>query len=108
MCSSDLYDRLQLQGVDYDQVWLSRKRKHLVVNIAGTTDRVIIKNWYGDDADQLDALCAGEYQLMRTQVDQLVNAMAVFDIPEGIDAVIPEQARFELEPVLTSVWQLAS
>lgn len=104
----DSYDNLQLQGVDFDQVWLSRKRKHLVVNIAGTKDRIIIKNWYGDDADQLDALTAGDYQLMRNQVDQLVNAMAVFDIPEGVGVIIPEDARTELEPVLTSVWQLAS
>jgi hypothetical protein len=69
---------------------------------------VLIKNWYGDDGDQLDALYAGDHVLMRDQVDQLVNAMAAFDIPDGVGVIIPQEARTELEPVLTSVWQVAS
>jgi Ca2+-binding RTX toxin-like protein len=101
-------DVLQLQEIAHDQVWLSRHRKHLVINVAGTTDRVLIKRWYADEADQLDAIYAGGRVLVRDQVDQLVNAMAAFDVPEGVGVLIPEQTRTELEPVLTSVWQLAS
>tara|TARA_R110001599_G_scaffold353823_1_gene599174 strand:- start:50524 stop:56700 length:6177 start_codon:yes stop_codon:yes gene_type:complete len=102
------YDSLRMEDIDHDQVWLSRKRNHLVVNVAGTTDRVIIKNWYGDGGDQLEGLYAGDYLLMRDQVDQLVNAMAAFDIPEGVGVIIPDETLAEVEPVLTSVWQLAS
>jgi Ca2+-binding RTX toxin-like protein len=107
---TDLYslDVLRMQDIDHDQLWLTRKRKHLVVNIAGSTDRVLIKNWYGDASDQLDVLYAGNHLLMREQVDQLVNAMAAFDIPEGVGVIIPAETRTELEPLLTSVWQLAS
>lgn len=101
-------DILRVEDVDHDQLWLSRKRKHLVVSVAGSADRVLIKNWYGDDGDQLDALYAGDHVLMRDQVDQLVNAMAAFDIPDGVGVIIPQEARTELEPVLTSVWQVAS
>jgi Ca2+-binding RTX toxin-like protein len=104
----DSLDILRVEDVDHDQLWLSRKRRHLVVNIAGSTDRVLIKNWYGEEKDQLDALYAGDRVLMRDQVDQLVNAMAGFDVPEGVGVIIPQETHTELEPVLTSVWQVAS
>ncbi len=100
-------DVLRLEEIDHEQVWLSRKRDHLVMTVAGTTNRVLVKHWYADEANQLDAIHAGDRVLMYAQVDQLVNAMAAFDVPSGVGSVIPQQALTELEPVLTSVWQLA-
>ncbi len=100
-------DTLRIDDLGYDQVWLSRKRDHLVVTVAGTRDRVLVRDWYNDEASQLDAIYAGGHVLMHGQVDQLVNAMAAFDVPDGVGEVISEQARIELEPVLASVWQLA-
>jgi Ca2+-binding RTX toxin-like protein len=102
------FDILQLADVEYDQVWLSRRRDHLVMNIAGSTERVLIRNWYANEESQLDAIYAGGHVLMRDQVDQLVSAMAAFDVPEGVDAFIPGQTALELEPVLTAVWQSAA
>lgn len=101
----DSFDSLRLEGIETDQVWLSRQRKHLAVNILDSNDRILIRGWYADEGDHLDAIYASDGVLMRDQVDQLVNAMAAFDIPEGVDARISEQAREELAPVLASVWQ---
>jgi Ca2+-binding RTX toxin-like protein len=101
-------DILQLADLDHHQVWLSRRRDHLVLNIAGSTDRVLIKDWYLNEASQLDAIYAGDHVLLRDQVDQLVSAMAAFDVPEGVDAIIPGQTALELAPVLSAVWQLAA
>ena len=100
-------DSLRIDDLGYDQLWLSRKRDHLVVTVAGTRDRVLVRDWFNDEASQLDAIYAGDHVLMHGQVDQLVNAMAAFDVPDGVGDVISEQARTELEPVLASVWQLA-
>ena len=100
-------DTLRLDEIDYEQVWLSRKRDHLVMTVAGTTDRVLVRDWYADEANQLDSIDAGDRVLMYNEVDQLVNAMAAFDVPSGVGAIISRQARMELEPVLASVWQLA-
>ena len=77
------------------------------MNVAGTMDRVRIDNWYRSDDAQLDEIRAGDYVLMRDQVDKLVNAMAAFDVPQGVGVVIPDAVRAELEPTLASVWQLA-
>ncbi|MBP6683386.1 MAG: hypothetical protein KA159_08715, partial [Halioglobus sp.] len=101
-------DILQLTDLDFHQVWLSRRRDHLVLNIAGSTDRVLIKDWYLSEASQLDAIHAGGHVLLRDQVDQLVSAMAAFDVPEGVDAIIPGQTALELAPVLSAVWQVAA
>jgi len=103
--SPDSYDVLRLEGIETDQVWLSRQRNHLAVNFADSTDRILVRGWYADEGDQLDAIYASDGVLMRDQVDQLVNAMAAFDVPEGVDARISEEAREELAPVLASVWQ---
>ena len=37
----------------------------------------------------------GPDTLLRNQVDQLVAAMAAFDVPEGVGAVMPPEARTE-------------
>ena len=37
-------------------------------------------------------------------VEQLVNAMAVFDVPQGAGAVIPDDVKEQLQPVLAEVW----
>ncbi|MEE4146356.1 MAG: hypothetical protein V2I26_16245 [Halieaceae bacterium] len=100
-------DILRMDAIGHDQVWLSRKRDHLVLTVAGTRDRILVRDWYNDEANQLDAIYAGGRVLMHGQVDQLVNAMAAFDVPDGVGELVSEQARTELEPVLASVWQLA-
>ena len=104
--NQDSFDVLRLEGIETDQVWLSRRRNHLAVNIAGTTDRILVRDWYVNEGDQLDAIYASDGVLMRDQVDLLVNAMAAFDVPEGVDAMITEEAREELGPVLANVWQM--
>jgi len=103
--SPDSLDVLRLEGIATDQVWLSRVRNHLAVNFTDSTDRILIRGWYADEGDQLDAIYASDGVLMRAQVDQLVNAMAAFDVPEGVDVRISEEAREALVPVLASVWQ---
>ncbi|MCB1732302.1 MAG: hypothetical protein KDI21_17675, partial [Halieaceae bacterium] len=82
--SPDSFDVLRLEGIETDQVWLSRQRNHLAVNFPDSNDRILVRGWYADEGDQLDAIYASDGVLMREQVDQLVNAMAVFDVPEGV------------------------
>jgi Ca2+-binding RTX toxin-like protein len=101
-------DSLQFLDIAYDNVWLSRKAQHLVMNIAGTVQRVLVKNWYAGEEDQLDSIYAGGHVLTRDNVDQLLNAMAAFDVPEGVGSYIPDDVRQELEPVLAAVWQPAA
>jgi Ca2+-binding RTX toxin-like protein len=100
-------DVLKFEGIDHDRLWLLRKHDDLLVRVADSGDQVRVGNWYGNEADQLDALYAGGHVLERNQVDQLVSAMAAFGRPGGEGDIVSQQVREELEPVLASVWQLA-
>ena len=101
-------DRLIVTDIAHDNLWLSRSGDHLLIDVVGTDDRVKISNWFVDDLNQLETVeAASGVYLHRDQVDQLVAAMAAFDVPDGVGAVIPEDTRQQLEPTLTAVWQVA-
>ena len=100
-------DSLVFDNVANDDLWLSRSGDNLIVDVVGTDDWVKVSNWYTDDSNQLDTIEAGNLQLHRDQVDQLVNAMATFDVPDGVGAVVPDDVRQQLEPTLASVWQVS-
>jgi NAD/NADP transhydrogenase alpha subunit len=71
----------------------------------GTDDQVNVVNWYQGDGYQLDVIETEFSQLQKDRVDQLVNAMAQFDVPTGVGAYIPQDTMDQLEPVLSAVWQ---
>ena len=100
-------DTLLFGDVASDDLWLSRSGDNLIVDVVGTDDWVKINDWYADDSNQLDTIEASNLLLHRDQVDQLVNAMAAFDVPDGVGAVVPDDVRQQLEPTLTSVWQVS-
>lgn len=101
-------DALWIYDVAHDDLWLSRNGYDLLIDVVGTTDQVKISNWYFTPDHQLDAIYSNDRVLWRNQVDQLVNAMAGFDVPTGAGAVIPQQIQNALEPTLTAVWQQAA
>jgi len=101
-------DTLIFNDIQHDELWLSRKRNHLFVDVVGSDDQVKIKNWYADEANQVDVIHAADQVLLREQVDLLVSAMASYDVPQGVGAVIPQDARLALEPTLAAAWQNAA
>lgn len=61
---------------------------------------------YGADY-QLDQIEAGSSVLLNNQIDQLVSAMATYDIPLGAGQVIPQSVKDDLSVVLAQTWQAA-
>jgi Ca2+-binding RTX toxin-like protein len=100
-------DELHFSGADYDDLWLSRSGDDLIVDIVGSNDNVQINDWFTHTSDQLDAIYAGDRVLLSNQVDQLVNAMAAYDVPDGVGAVVPQDAQTALDSTLISVWAMA-
>ncbi|MCU7816958.1 MAG: hypothetical protein KZQ81_17605 [Candidatus Thiodiazotropha sp. (ex Rostrolucina anterorostrata)] len=43
--------------------------------------------------------------LLNNQVDQLVAAMASYDVPAGVGNVIPQDVQDSLQPILAENWQ---
>jgi len=103
--AAESHDELNFSNLDYDDLWLSRTRGNLVIDVVGTRDKVTIADWYRRDDHQLDVITTNDHSLQQDQVAQLVNAMAAFDVPSGIGAVIPTEVKTELTPILSASWQ---
>ena len=98
-------DLVVFDDIAYDDLWLSRSGDHLLIDVIGAGDQVKINNWYSDISNQLGLIQASDLSLLHADVDQLVNAMAVFNVSDGVGAVVPEDVRQQLESTLTAVWQ---
>jgi hypothetical protein len=80
----------------------------LRIAIHGTTDEVTIQNWYSAPTTaQVETIQTGNgQQLLNTQVDQLIQAMAGFTQQTGLtwDQAIDAQPQ-AVQTVLAANWQ---
>ncbi|MGH7216335.1 MAG: calcium-binding protein, partial [Nitrospiraceae bacterium] len=86
---------------------VSRQANDLRLAIHGTSDQVVIENWYLGGSRQVEDLQAGNGQhLLNTQVDQLIQAMAGFTQQTGLtwDQAIDQQPQ-DVQTVLAASWQ---
>ncbi|SFK75742.1 calcium-binding protein [Methylophaga sulfidovorans] len=90
--------------ISYDALWFSRSDNDLQINVEGTDDQITISNWYDGTEHQLDQSESGSMVLMNNQIDQLVSAMAAYDVPMGAGNVIPQDVKDNLQPVLANSW----
>ena len=80
-------DTLQLgAGVNQNNLWLQHVGNNLQISIMGSTDQIIVKDWYlkgtsGAD-NQIERIkTADGFTMYNTDVEQLVQAMAAFAPP---------------------------
>ena len=89
---------------------ISRSVNSLRIAVHGASDRVDVQNWYGGAANQVEVLRAGDgRQLLSTQVEQLVQAMASYSAQNGLtwDQAVAQRPD-EVEAVLAAYWQPSS
>ncbi len=98
-------DTVRFDSAAIEDLWFSREGNDLAIIQAGTDDRVSIAHWYDAPANEVDRIEAAGSVLLNNQVDQLVAAMAAYDVPAGVGTVIPQEIRDELQPLLAENWQ---
>jgi Ca2+-binding RTX toxin-like protein len=89
---------------------ISRSVNSLRIAVHDASDRVDVQNWYGGAANQVEVLRAGDgRQLLSTQVEQLVQAMASYSAQSGLtwDQAVAQRPD-DVEAVLTAYWQPSS
>jgi len=99
-------DRLDVgPGVAEDQLWFHQDGSNLDISIIGTQDQMVVNGWFNGSANQLQAitLSTGE-TIVGSDVQQLVNAMATFAVPDAAQAAYTPQERSALTPVLAATW----
>ncbi|MEW6544389.1 MAG: calcium-binding protein [Nitrospirota bacterium] len=97
-------------GIDPLDLILEQSGNNLQISRYGSTDRVTIQNWYGDSADQIETIQAGDGSLLlNDQVSQLIQAMAQFTISNGMTwAQAIQQRPNDVQAILAASWQPAS
>ena len=101
-------DTLLFSGtIDPVDLIISRQANDLRIALYGTSDQVLISNWYGGAANQIETVKAGNgQQLVNSQVEQLIQAMAAFSQQTGLsweDAIA--QRPQDVQAVLAASWQ---
>ena len=99
------FDIARFNGIEIDDLWFAKSGNDLLLIVAGSDDQVTIPNWYYSTNYQLDAIEVGSSVLLNAQIDQLVSAMASFDIPAGIGSVTPQDVKDQLQPMLLESWK---
>ncbi|WP_155499093.1 hypothetical protein [Pseudomonas brassicacearum] len=77
------FDILEVEG-ELSQLWLSRSDDNLVITLLDSDAEMTVKNWYSDVSSRLDGISVSASQssfFEASQVDSLVEAMAVFGVP---------------------------
>jgi Ca2+-binding RTX toxin-like protein len=92
-------------GIDADELWFTREGNHLWVWVDGTDDWLQVDNWYSNAAPGIEQFetSAGDI-LLASEVQQLVDAMAVFDPSDSGVMNIPPSAQDQVAPVIAENW----
>ncbi len=95
-------------GVNPLDLIFSQSGSNLLMSVHGTTDGLNINSWYSGAAYQTEVFKAADgSQLLNTQVDQLIQAMAQFSANNGgitWDQAI-DQNPTEVQTVIAAYWQ---
>jgi Ca2+-binding RTX toxin-like protein len=96
-----------LTGIANNQLWFQHVANNLEVSIIGTTDKLVIKDWYLGSANHIEQFKTtdGAKTLLDTKVENLVSAMAAFAPPAAGQTTLPANYQTVLAPVLAANWQ---
>ncbi|WP_341922199.1 putative Ig domain-containing protein [Polaromonas sp. YR568] len=89
-----------------DQIWLRKSGNHLEISLIGSSDKVTVANWYLGADRHVEVLQLSDgRQLLDSQVQSLVQAMAAFTPPAAGQTTLPESYAATLTPVIAANWQ---
>lgn len=92
-------------GVSTDQLWFRHVGNDLEISIIGTTDKDVIQNWYLGSQNQIEQIKTSDGKVLaNTDVDKLVQAMAVLTPPAAGTSVLPTNYQTTLAPVIATNW----
>lgn len=92
------------EGIVADDLWFSRQGDDLRVDIIGTDDSLYVNDWYTQTNTVEQFETASGEALLNSQVQQLVDAMSVFDPPDQGIVTPPQQDQDDVAPVIAASW----
>jgi len=94
------------ESVNSDQLWFRHAGNDLEVDSIGTSDKIVIENWYSGSTYHIEQFKTSDNKvLLDTQVENLVQAMAAFAPPAAGQTTLPQNYQDALAPVIAANWQ---
>jgi Ca2+-binding RTX toxin-like protein len=95
-----------LAGVVREQVWFLKTGNNLEASIIGTSDKLIVKDWYLGSQYRTEQFKTTDdaKTLLAANVQNLVNAMASFSPPGAGQTTLPPAYEAALLPVIAANW----
>ncbi len=94
-----------LPGISANQIWFQQVGDNLEVSIIGTSDKLVISNWYLGLANRIERFRTSDGLLLQdNQVEDLVDVMSGFAVPDIGQTILPDDYAAVLDPVITSLW----
>mgnify|MGYP003571116923 FL=1 len=99
-------DTLNLENINHDDLWFWRKDNDLRLGAIDTQDWLTIQDWYAPGADNIETMTtpSDSYVLTENMLQQLVEAMAVFDVQSAGDLNVPQQDQDDVQSVIAAAW----
>ncbi len=93
-------------SISKETLWFMRRGDDLAVNLLGSSDSLIVRDWYSAQHALVDTFkTADGSTLLATQVELLVQAMASFSPTPGSGQLLPTEMPEQLQPVLAAAWE---
>lgn len=106
------HDTVQFEtGIDHDQLWFEQVGDDLRVSLIGTGDSITVADWYLVGSLEPDQYRLDEFKtqtgesLLKSQVDNLVSAMAAFSPPPMGQFTLDQTRANALGTVIAASWQ---
>jgi Ca2+-binding RTX toxin-like protein len=98
-------DTLDLQGIQANQLWLSKVNDDLKIQVLGRNEGVVIANWYLGSSNQVERMTVGTKTLSNSKVSALVQTMSTMTQPATSVANLSSADQTRLQTALTAAWQ---
>jgi hypothetical protein len=93
-------------GVNADQIWLSRQGNDLEVQLIETGAKLTLDSWYTQPTSHVDSFQLSNGQrLLESQVEVLVQAMSSFAPPAPGNSVLSPLYHDTLTPIIAANWK---
>ncbi len=80
-------DTIRFKGRTLDDLWFRRDADDLIISVIGTDNQVLLRSWFTVDAHRVEQIEVGSATLFVNDVNQLVEAMEPYSIPEQKDDI---------------------
>jgi myo-inositol-hexaphosphate 3-phosphohydrolase len=92
-------------GIADDQLWFRHVGNNLEVSVIGTTDKLVVQNWYLGSQYHVEQFKTSDGKtLLDSQVQNLVQAMAAFAPPAAGQTSLSGSTATTLNPVIVANW----